>query len=196
MSANFKTCMFGGFDRRDVIAFIEKTARENREIIDSLEKSNEELTQKCSEMEQELELLREESASNAQQAQQAAELSGKLENLTAQCEKLENENDTLRHQAQEYLAMKDHIAEIEISAHHRTEEFRAAAVAQLREILNAQRAWCDQTRQQYVDLSGSFAEKLQQAQQTVSSVDTGAFDDMKARLQSLDDRLDEPEEKE
>ena len=196
MSANFKTCMFGGFDRRDVIAFIEKTARENHEVIDSLEKSNGELSQKCSDMEEELEQLREESADNARKAEQAADMSGKLEELSTRCEDLEKENDTLRSQAQEYLAMKDHIAEIEISAHRRTEEFRAAAVAQLREILNSQCAWCDETRQQFIDLSNSFSEKLQQAQQTVSSVNTGAFDDMKARLQTLDARLDEPETQE
>ena len=196
MSANFKTCMFGGFDRRDVIAFIEKTAKENREIIENLEKENEELTQNCSEMEQELQQLREESAKNVRQAQQASEMSEKLEQLTARLVELEKENDTLHYQAQEYMAMKDHIAEIEISAHRRTEEFRAAAIAQLREIIETQRAWCEQSRQQYVDLSGNFAEKLQQAQQIVSAVDTSAFDDMMTRLQSVDERLDQPEEQE
>ena len=28
MNANFKTCMFGGFDRGDVVNYIEKTAKE------------------------------------------------------------------------------------------------------------------------------------------------------------------------
>ena len=43
MSANFKTCLFGGFDREDVVNFIERTSRESRERIEALEKENEEL---------------------------------------------------------------------------------------------------------------------------------------------------------
>lgn len=37
MDASFKTCLFGGFDREDVVKFIEKTAAENREQLETLE---------------------------------------------------------------------------------------------------------------------------------------------------------------
>ena len=37
MDASFKTCLFGGFDREDVVKFIEKTAAENQEQLETLE---------------------------------------------------------------------------------------------------------------------------------------------------------------
>ena len=40
MSTNFKTCMFGGFDRGDVINYIEKSAKEAKERIEALENEN------------------------------------------------------------------------------------------------------------------------------------------------------------
>ena len=43
MDASFKTCMFGGFDRQDVVAFIEKTAEEHRVETETLRAENEQL---------------------------------------------------------------------------------------------------------------------------------------------------------
>ena len=43
MSTRFKTSMFGGFDRSDVIAYIEKTGREHEERVAALEAENETL---------------------------------------------------------------------------------------------------------------------------------------------------------
>ena len=40
MSTNFKTCVFGGFDREDVINYIEKSAKESQERIEALESEN------------------------------------------------------------------------------------------------------------------------------------------------------------
>ena len=40
METSFKTCMFGGFDREDVIAFIQKTAEENQTRLDALTAEN------------------------------------------------------------------------------------------------------------------------------------------------------------
>lgn len=194
MSANFKTCLFGGFDRQDVIAFIEKTARENRERIEALEAENASLQQQNETMDSELQQLRAEYSEKKEKALQVPELSENLAESERKRQELEKENSVLRVQAAEYLAMKDHIAEIEINAHRRTEEFRAAAVAQLREIMATQHTWCEQTRQQYITLSQQFAEKLLQAQQTVATADLGAFDEMEARLQELDETLEQPEE--
>ena len=43
MDASFKTCMFGGFDRQDVVAFIEKTAEEHRVETETLRTENDQL---------------------------------------------------------------------------------------------------------------------------------------------------------
>lgn len=194
MSASFKTCLFGGFDRQDVVAFIEKTSRENQERIEALETENASLQQQNETMDSELQQMRSDYSEKAEKAMQASELSKKLTESEQERQKLEEEIAVLRVQAAEYLSMKDHIAEIEINAHRRTEEFRMAAIAQLREIMATQRTWCEQTRQQYTALCQQFAEKLMQAQQTVSAADLSAFDEMEARLQALDESLDQSEE--
>ncbi len=193
MSASFKTCLFGGFDRQDVVAFIEKTAKENRERIEALEEENASLQEQNETMETELRQIRKEYAEKTEMALKVPELSENLAKSEQKRKELEKENAVLRVQATEYLSIKDHIAEIEINAHRRTEEFRGAAIAQLREIMAAQRSWCEQTRQQYASLCQQFAEKLMQAQQTVASADFEAFDEMEARLQALDESLEQPE---
>ena len=43
MDASFKTCMFGGFDRQDVVTFIEKTAEEHRTALETLQAENDTL---------------------------------------------------------------------------------------------------------------------------------------------------------
>ncbi len=194
MGASFKTCLFGGFDRQDVVTFIEKTARENQERVEALEADNASLQQQNTAMETELQQMRGDYAEKTEQALQVPELREKLSESERRRQELERENAQLRVQASEYLAMKDHIAEIEINAHRRTEEFRAAAVVQLRDIMATQRSWCEETRQQYTALSRQFAEKLQQAQQTVAAADFAAFDAMEERLRALDESLDQPEE--
>ncbi len=191
MSTNFKTCLFGGFDREDVISFIEKTSRESRERIEGLETERERLMQSNQSMESELRLMREEFMENAQKAQAADALASQVEELTRQLQALQAEADILRVQAEEYLAMKDHIAQIEIDAHRRNEEFRAAAVAQIHQVIDAQYAWCEVSAQQYVELSEQFAQKLLIAQQTIAAPDLSGFDQMKRDLQQLKENLDQ-----
>ena len=194
MGANFKTCLFGGFDREDVIAFIEKTSKESRERIEALEQEKEALQQQNQTISAELQQMRGDYDQHCQQAQQAQELLSKVEELSARLQALEAENGALRTQAEEYQSLKEHIAEIEISAHRRTEEFRAAAVAQLHQLIDAQRGWCEQARGQYSELSAQSAQKLYAAQQTVSSVDLSGFDQMQQQLWQLSESLDQPQD--
>ena len=47
MNANFKTRVFGGFDREDVISFIEKTSLEHQKRVSALEEENKRLSDRC-----------------------------------------------------------------------------------------------------------------------------------------------------
>lgn len=194
MSTNFKTCLFGGFDRQDVVAYIEKSSRESSERIEQLERENKTLQQKNQNMESELTLMRGQFKDSRDMADQAAALQEQVKVQAERLQALEKENEVLRVQAGEYQSLKDHIAEIEISAHRRTEEFRAAAIAQLRQLIAEQDAWCEQARSRYAELSGQFAQKLQAAQELVASPDMGGFDRMQWQLQELSRSFDPPAE--
>lgn len=156
MNANFKTRVFGGFDREDVISFIEKTSLEHQKRVSALEEENKRLSDRCGAAEAEVQALREQSRAELAAAAELEELKRKFAALKAENEQLRGENEQLRGPAEEYRRMKDHIADIEISAHRRTEEFRAQAIAELREMIVRQETWCAQAQAQYQQLSEQF----------------------------------------
>ena len=201
MNANFKTRVFGGFDREDVISFIEKTSLEHQKRVSTLEEENKRLSDRCGAAEAEVQALREQSRAELAAAAELEELKRKFAALTAENEQLRGENEQLRGEneqlrgpAEEYRRMKDHIADIEISAHRRTEEFRAQAIAELREMIVRQETWCAQAQAQYQQLSEQFAQKLELARRTVSAPDLSSFEQMREGLAALSGSFDEQAE--
>lgn len=194
MNANFKTRVFGGFDREDVISFIEKTSLEHQKRVSALEEENKRLSDRCGAAEAEVQALREQSRAELAAAAELEELKRKFAALTAENEQLRGENEQLRGPAEEYRRMKDHIADIEISAHRRTEEFRAQAIAELREMIVWQETWCAQAQAQYQQLSEQFAQKLELARRTVSAPDLSSFEQMREGLAALSGSFDEQAE--
>ncbi len=172
MTTSFKTSVFGGFDREDVIAFIEKTSSENQEKISALEKENETLKAANETMTGEMEELRGQLALAEDGGPARWELEQRLSQLTAKTERLEQEARELRQQAQEYQTIKNHIADIEINAHRRTEEFRRETIRQLQELLAGQRAWCAEAKQRYGVQNSAILALLQETQRQMS----GQFD--------------------
>ena len=75
MDASFKTCMFGGFDRQDVVAFIERTAEEHRAAVETLQAENEVLRREAAALREQLEKMRNKEARREERAQQAAQQS-------------------------------------------------------------------------------------------------------------------------
>ena len=81
MSTNFKTCLFGGFDREDVISYIEQSSRENRERIDELTSSNETLSRQNEELSRQNEELREKAEKYTSVAETLAALQARTSEL-------------------------------------------------------------------------------------------------------------------
>lgn len=190
MSTNFKTCLFGGFDREDVISYIEKTARESREQIDQLSVSVEALTAENGSLTTKVDELRVRAEQYDEASQALAALQLQVKELADRAEALAAENKTLRSQAEEYQSLKDHIAEIEISAHRRTEEFRANAIAKLHELVSEQQGWCAERRAQYAAAHESVCQQIRAAQEALGTVDLSGFDQMEEKLRDLADSLD------
>ena len=197
MSTNFKTCMFGGFDRGDVINYIEKSAKEAKERIEALENENNELRSNNERIEQALRAL------HAQAKQQLSEAQVHLNELAVEIDTLRAENEKLRAEAQslrtesvklreaadDYAHLKEHIADIEINAHRRTEEFRAEAIEKLRQSVAAQRTWCQGQRGQYTQMNEKLLQELRRAEEVIANNDLSGFDAMLESLQALEDTL-------
>ena len=202
MTTSFKTSVFGGFDREDVIAFIEKTSSENQEKISALEKENETLRAANETMTGEMEELRGQLALAEDGGPARRELEQQLSQLTAKTERLEQEARELRQQAQEYQTIKNHIADIEINAHRRTEEFRRETIRQLQELLAGQRAWCAEAKQRYGAQNSALLALLQEMQrqlngqfdtahQEIAAYSPDTFDQLEQQLATLVGQLKE-----
>ena len=197
MSVNFRTRMFGGFDREDVVAYIEKIAKENQTQVDELTRTADDLRQQNGELSQQLAILR-------RQVENCEDSRRENVELTQQVQRLEEENralqdalhqekergDELQVQADEYARIRDHIAEIEISAHRRTEEFRSQTIARIQGLVAQQRTWCSENSARYEELLQRFGEKLQAARNVLQETDLSGFDDMLRSLNELDEELD------
>ena len=193
MDASFKTCLFGGFDREDVVKFIEKTAAENQEQLETLETELNALRAQRDEAAAENEALRGLTEEDACLREENARLREQLAQVQASAEALRQEAEALRGPAAEYQSLKEHVADIEISAHRRTEEFRAKAMERLAQCIAQQRAWCSQRRSTYLSMNVSLLEQLRQAEQAVENADYTAFDSMISELQRLEDELKQPD---
>lgn len=190
MSESFKTCFFGGFNKQDVVNFIEQQSKAHREELETLQHDNEVLKEAVQRMENE----RGEFLPKAQQQEEGAvrieELEVQLAQLRDELAALHQENEDLRGPAEEYEKLRDHIAEIEISAHRRTEEFRAETIRKIRDIINSQRAWCSEERGRYNCVNGEMLQKLHQATAMMEANNDFAFDRMMENLQKIEDGLE------
>lgn len=190
MNTNFKTALFGGFDREDVISYIQQTSRESQQRISALEEENRSLQERNRAMEAELSTLRQSVLENSAAADTCLQLQDQFRQLQEQAQKLRQETEDLRAQAAEYQSLKDHIADIEISAHRRTEEFRAQAIQRIHTLVAQQRSWCNENRVRYEELLQRFAEKLETAKNVVQESDLSGFGEMLTALDELDKELD------
>lgn len=200
MSTSFKTSMFGGFDRSDVIAYIERTGREHEERVAALEAENETLRKENETLRKENQTL--ENTQRVTQAQllnmqdneeTCRRLRRQLADAEARNQELEQRCAQLKVQADEYESLKDHVAQIEISAHRRTEQFREEAVTRLRQLAARQREWCRTAQADYEQMNCQLLERLQQAEQTLRQPDMSSFRRMEEGLTALEKGLTAPE---
>lgn len=196
MNTNSKTALFGGFDREDVVSYIEKTAKETQEKLDALESENTRLKADNERIEEALRSLHAQTKQMKQEEQDQESLQRRLDEaqaraaeLAVRCESLEAENESLRASANECAHLKEHIADIEINAHRRTEEFRADAIEKLRAVIGQQRTWCQKQRGAYAFMSEAILQDIRRAEDVLENADYSGFDQMMADLQQLEDTL-------
>ena len=189
MIESFKTCMFGGFNKQDVVDFIEQQSKTHQAEMDALQHDNALLKEAVQRMESERGEFLPKAEKQEEGAMRIADLEEQIAQMNEELAGLREENEKLREPAQEYFNLKDHIAEIEISAHRRTEEFRAETIRKIRDIINAQRAWCSEERGHYNCVNDEMLQKLRQATAMMEANNDEAFVRMMDSLQKIDEGL-------
>lgn len=156
---SIKSVTFGGFDKQDVVRYIEQAAQQAAAAQEALQVENERLRSQAEALQAELETLR---AQQQESAQRLEQLQAQLTAETAQRQELEalkplwdevvqlrKETEALRPDAQAYAQFRGRIGSIECEARERAAALEAATTAQLRQTVDLFRA-------QYQTLMSTF----------------------------------------
>ena len=147
----FKSVAFGGFDKQDVIHYIEQTAKEAAAVQERLQKENEDLQTEADSLRtqvRELQTRLETETALREQAQSELEQE-RTARQGLEAFKLAAELERLRPEAEAYAQFRDRVGDIECDAHKRAAELEASTTARLRRTVELFRA-------QYVTLMSSF----------------------------------------
>ncbi|MBQ7713517.1 MAG: hypothetical protein IJT71_01355 [Oscillospiraceae bacterium] len=183
----FRASLFGGFNRKDVVEYIEKNAAAANERIAALEKDVDELVKENHALRDSLSdaegtrdqlsvTLRE---SYAEQDSLRAERDAAVTERDA----LRAEAERLRPQAEEYAAIKSSLAELELAAHRRADAYEAETREKLDALLRDCRAQCERLLAAADTTCANVASELQQGAENVSRLP----DALRALRAGLDD---------
>ena len=195
MDHPFRSAAFGGFNRQDVLDYLEKTSAENglrqRELQEKLEAAQEEcrqLTVRTTEQEEQLAILRRDRDNLNQQLEQ---VQGALEESQGQGEAQEEELAALRRERDEWKAkaealepdasaygiLKERTAGVELEAHRRAQTVLDQADTQAKELRRNMEQWMDRVEREYDALRSEVeatvshaADKLEKAGKCLQQV--------------------------
>lgn len=206
----FRTATFGGFQKQDVMNYLERSAKEHAEKLAALQKelAQEKLdrdgeTQRAASLAERVSALEEE---NRRLASQLADKADQLRRTEEEREDLQALNDQLQDQldkvlpaATAYEAVKDRTASIELEAHGRAQAIEREGRERAQKHQDQVKEWFARTRQAYERLrsdlaaaSAQLAQELDRAGRSVQDLTSGlsdrdaALDAIQAQIEALD----------
>lgn len=140
-SNTFKSVTFGGFDKQDVVAYIERTAAEHTAALEGLQQENDALKTASGQLDEELTTLR---AQAEQQSEELGQLRAELDRLRTECAALQGATEqaaqlaaqvtALQPDAEAYRQFRTRIGDIECDARKRAADLEAATHTKLRQL--------------------------------------------------------------
>lgn len=144
---SFKSVPFGGFDKQDVVHYIqqssEKAAAVQRELeVENgrLRKRTEELEGRLADLTKELETLRDQRDRLEEDLKRERAVREDLEplrSLTEETARLRDEAESLRPDAEAYVRFRDRLGTIECEARKRADDLEAASAQQMKKTIDA-----------------------------------------------------------
>lgn len=131
-NGNFRGKLFGGFNRHDVISYLEILSRESN----ALRIENDSQKEKIEQLEAELSELRPKAEQISELESRLKEAEDALSEKNRQISLLEDSLETYMAAAKEYAAAKERLVEMELSAHMRAKKTEQTAVEQSRKALS------------------------------------------------------------
>ena len=202
---SFKSVAFGGFDKQDVVRYLEQSSEKAAAAQRELEAENETLRRQAEESAAELERLR----------AQVEELTGERDALREKLEaesaaradleplralekdaaRLTAERDALKPDAEAYARFRERLGSIECEARKRADDLESEAAAQTRRSLEEFRSRYQRLMRDFEAAAGHVSGELRKIEVTLSQLPR-ALDQTGTELNELSARLEKkPEEK-
>ena len=214
MDHPFRSAALGGFNRQDVLDYLEKTSAENaqrqQELQQKLEAAEEErrqLSAKTTEQEEQLAILRRDrdqlkeqleqvqQALNSSQAREEAQEEA-LAALRQERDPLKSRAEALEPDAAAYEAIKERTAGVELEAHCRAQNVLNQADAQAKELRRNMEQWIGRVELEYDALRSEVestvshaADKLEKAGKCLEQI-TALLADQDVALEALSQAYD------
>lgn len=185
LELQFHTAVFGGFQKQDVLTYLETSALENTQKIAGLQREIEEASEargqaenradeaqsRISRLERENRELNEALFSQeefmAQLKQELAERNAERDSLKQELSQLNAQLEALRPLAEGYEAIKDRTAGIELEAHGRAQIIEREAKEKAQSIREEMDGWCNQLRDSYTKLQHEAEASLSRVSQEI-----------------------------
>ncbi len=196
----FRTATFGGFQKQDVMNYLERSAKEHAEKLAALQKElAQEKLARAGESEQAAALSQQVAALEEENRRLAAQLSEKddllcrteeeREDLRALNDQLQDQLDKVLPAATAYEAVKDRTASIELEAHGRAQAIEREGRERAQRHQEQVKEWFAKTRQAYDRLRADLTAAATQLTQELDRADRG-IQDLTAGLSDRDAALD------
>ena len=202
---SFKSVAFGGFDKQDVVRYLEQASEKAAAVQRELEAENAELRKQVEDRRDVLDQLR------AQVEELTAQRDGLQEKLESEAAaranleplraleqdvaRLKAERDALKPDAEAYARFRERLGAIECEARNRADDLEEEAAAQTRRTLEEFRSRYSKLMSDFEAASGHVNGELRKIEVTLSQLPR-ALDQTGAQLNELAARLEKkPEEK-
>lgn len=159
MDNQFRSAAFGGFNRQDVMDYLERTVKEHNQTLDGLNTQLNEARSEADQLRTQLAAAQEEARQAKQELEQvnadrhsAQEQSDLLVQTQEELDRLRGRVNQLEPDAQAYAAIKERTAGIELEAHRRAQFIVDEAQAQADQVRHELAQWLERVERDYYDL--------------------------------------------
>lgn len=200
---SFKSVAFGGFDKQDVVRYLEQASEKAAAAQRELETENEKLRRQAEEQAEQLDRLRaqvEELTGQREQLQERLEeetaARADLEPLRAleqDVARLTAERDALRPDAEAYARFRERLGAIECEARKRADDLEKEAAAQVRRTVGEFRSQYQRLMSAFESTAGHVNGELRKIEVTLSQLPR-ALDQTGTELNELAARLENRQE--
>ncbi len=180
MDNRFRSAAFGGFNRQDVMDYLERSAKEHDQQMEGLRAQLEQAQQEAAQMHSQLSQAQEQAQQaknelerNTAERQSAQEQSDLLAQTQEELTRLRGRIAQLEPDAAAYAAIKERTAGIELEAHRRAQAIVDEAQAQAEQLRREQAQWLERVERDYYDLRAQVGTTVTQAASELERVRQG-----------------------